>query len=105
VTSQAQTSEMRSRVVAVIILQQLGGKRFITMTRSKNFIAIGNRLGGLFFQIGFCKGYMSIILDYDDTYKVEFKTLRGRLLKKYSGVYCENLRGIFQEETGLLTSL
>jgi hypothetical protein len=91
---------------AGIILQQLGGNRFIAMTGAKNFGFYGNTLK---FQIPNRKArYVTITLDDSDTYTMTFKKLvRVDLVTvaEHTGVYDDMLQSTFTEVTGLYTSL
>lgn len=96
--------------VAETILQQLGGNRFIAMTGARNFVG---RPASLTFAL---PGRMTtnganrvvVELTSDDLYTVEFLRVRGLNLStvgEVSGVYAESLRAVFEQETGLRTSL
>jgi len=95
--------------VAKIILQQLGGNKFIVMTGAKNFVDHGNK--ALSFRIGRnSKGinYVKITLKASDTYDMEFGRIQGSkytVKKIESGVYNDQLQKIFTLHTGLYTSL
>lgn len=104
--------------VAQIILNQLGGSRFVAMTGAKNLISTGRdekQLGALSFKLprGFAaKGinYVRVTLDSDDTYTVTFAKFNTRsyevkTVSEFAGVYNDSLRGLFTSETGLDTSL
>jgi len=93
-----------------IILQQLGGNRFIVMTGASQFAqdrtslrfalparAAKNRIR-----------YCIITLAGDDTYDMEFGTAMGvryRLVAERRGIYCDQLADVFTAETGLYTRL
>ena len=96
--------------VAQTILAQLGGKRFIAMTGSKNFVgsekAISFKVGRNAKKVT----HFRVTLDENDTYSVEFmkwnaRALEMKTIKKSEGVYCDMLQDIFTEETGLYTRL
>jgi hypothetical protein len=96
--------------VGQIILRQLGGNRFITMTGAKNFLTGGKdltfRIPGNITKNGV--NVVKIVLDPSDTYTVTFSKLRGIKLTPVStheDVYCDNLRDVFETNTGLRTSL
>lgn len=99
-------------IVAKTILEQLGGRRFISMTGARDFIGSGN---GLTFKIpgggGFTKNSVNavrITLDPSDTYHIEFLRIRKfevKTIADHSNIYAEQLQEIFKEETGLNTSL
>ena len=71
--------------VAKIILQQLGGNKFVAMTGARNLLNVGN---GLSFKIpgsgGFAKNginYIKVTLNGLDTYDMEFGRIRGQIIK------------------------
>ena len=73
----------RNQEIANIILQQLGGNKFIVMTGAKQFVAIDR---GIRFRIGrnaTRTNMMRITLRGDDTYKMEFIYIR-KLPNRYS---------------------
>lgn len=99
----------RNQEIATIILQQLGGRRFTTMTGAKNIYAIEN---GLSFRLpkfnGVKVNYVSITLNGNDLYDIEFKRIYGTKItdiSKANDVYCEDLQEVFEQNTGLLTHL
>ena len=96
--------------VAETILQQLGGNRFIAMTGARNFVG---RPASLTFAL---PGRMTtnganrvvVELTSDDLYTVEFLRVRGlnlSIVGEVSGVYADSLRAVFEQATGLRTSL
>jgi hypothetical protein len=101
---------MTTMEVAKTILEQLGGNRFVAMTGAKYLLGGENELQ---FQIGSgaAKGInaVRITLDATDTYTMRFyKIGRGARVSEIaapSGVYAEDLRRVFEQHTGLLTSL
>ena len=93
--------------VANTILQQLGGGRFIAMTGARLFCGDNTSLQ---FSIPTAKGInkVRIVLDPSDTYTVEFYNLRGTKITKKAAVndiYAEDLCDVFEDHTGLYTSL
>jgi len=94
--------------VAEIILQQLGGRKFLAMTGAKNLLSDKDALS---FKIPKAKqniNYVKIVLNYKDTYNVEFGKVRGinyDIIKKFDDVYAEDLQRIFTDVTGLDTHL
>ena len=99
--------------VAKIILQQIGGRRFVSMTGSHDFINLGN---GLRMSLGRNKtsaNRLEIIYDEGaDLYNLRFyrqsfskKTfeVKTKDIKTYEGVYCDMLEDIFTDVTGLYT--
>ena len=97
-----------SNTIATTILDQLGGRMFVTMTGAKNLLDHGN---GLSMKIGRnAQGvsHVKIILDPSDTYSVQFLSVRGvKVTEKATmeGVYADQLTGIFETHTGLYTSI
>lgn len=103
---------MADMSVANTILEQLGGRQFITMTGARHLLARDN---GLTFRLpggrGFCKdgiNYVTVTLTAMDDYTVEFFRIRGANvtgIEQNEGVYAENLKMVFTEATGLRTRL
>lgn len=99
---------MREQQIASTILQQLGGNRFLAMTGAHS-ASIAVR--GLSLKLPRNKSkaqYLHIMLDDDDTYTMKFMRMRNFHLenvKEINGVYCDKMRSIFTETTGLETSL
>ena len=103
-----------------IILNQLGGNRFVVMTGSKNFVADGNTLRMTLAKNGSKANRLYITLDADDTYTMHFfKYTAPRFnsktysftdekiteVKTFHGVYCDQLQELFTEVTKLYTNL
>lgn len=90
------------------ILAQLGGNRFIVMTGAKHPLAIEN---GLQFKLprNECGVQMvRIILDVNDTYRMEFCRVRKNVaipLTVKTDVYCDMLQEVFTDQTGLYSTL
>ena len=106
--------------VANVILQQLGGNKFIVMTGSKHFLSDGNTLRMSLTKNDSKANRLEVTLDADDTYTMRFyKYTAGRLNKKtlswtedkvvevykVNGVYWDMLQAVFTEITGLATRL
>ena len=97
--------------VAETILQQLGGRRFVAMTGARQFLGGKNSLSFKLPGKNFCKGdinYVRIELTPMDVYDMVFCRIRGTNvteIAKHEGIYNDQLRGIFTQETGLRTSL
>jgi hypothetical protein len=101
---------MTDQTVAKTILAQLGGNRFVVMTGAKNLTSRSNAL--LFMlpaRMAKNKAtYVDITLDGNDTYTVSFfkrNKFDLKLISKHDMIYCDQLRELFTEETGLYTSL
>lgn len=96
--------------IANTILQQLGGHKFTVMTGAKNLIGLSDglslRLPSNFATDGI--NYIRITLSPADTYDIEFARIRGLKitpLGSIDGVYCDDLRRIISDKTGLALSL
>lgn len=96
--------------IAKIILQQLGGNKFVTMTGAKDLIAgedyLGFKLPSRFAKDGV--NYIKVTLNASDTYTMMFQKwnwAKGKCLfaHEHEDVYCEDLQRIFTSETGLCT--
>ena len=94
--------------VSQIILQQLGGTRFMSMTGAKNFITTDRTLS---MKVGKnSKGVSHITITLvNDLYTIEALSIRGfnepKSKGKFEGVHAENLRSSFTSLTGMETSL
>lgn len=107
-----------------IILNQLGGNKFIVMTGSKNFVADGNTLRMTLAKNGSKANRLHITLEADDTYTMHFfrytaggwrvnhkagtiteKKEKIEEVKTFHGVYFDQLQELFTEVTKLYTRL
>jgi len=99
---------MTDKEIAQIILQQLGGNRFVAMTGAASF-AYGDK--SLTFRLKRNPENIfgvRIKLNDMDTYDMEFLTMRKfevKVKSKSEGVYNDMLQEVFTRHTGLLTSL
>ena len=99
---------MTDMTVAHEILNQLGGRRFITMTGSSNFVGSNNSLS---FKVGSNPKkitHVRIVLNLHDLYDIEFMRIWGTKTSfsyTENDVYNDQLRKTFTEYTGLYTSL
>ena len=91
------------KTIAMTILHQLGGNRFIAMTGAKNLSCNNDALMFMFPKNKTCW----IILDEDDTYSMRFFKLNWKLIdplilvSEHHGIYCDQLQNIFTKQTGL----
>lgn len=105
---------------ADIILEQLGGNKFLVMTGAHHLLADGNTLRMQLPKNESKANRLWITLEADDTYTMDFfKFTAGRLnkktfswtddkrvdVKKIKGVYCDMLQDIFTSVTGMYTYL
>ena len=105
---------------ATTIINQLGGNKFLAMTGSKDILALENGVRMKLQKNMSGANMLEIILDPLDTYNMRFyKYTPGRLNKKtwvytddkiteiedLSGVYFDQLQGIFTNITGMDTHL
>ncbi len=95
---------------AGIILQQLGGNKFIMMTGAKQFVRDDKNMT-IMFKIGRnakSVNYVKIRLNSMDTYDMSFNRIRKFEVKEIShanGIYNDQLQDVFTQHTGLETSL
>lgn len=99
--------------VAKIILQQIGGSRFLTMTGSRDLINLGNGLRMSLSRNKTSANRLEIIYDGGaDLYNLRFYRqsvskkafeVKTKDIKTYEGVYCDMLEEIFTDVTGLYT--
>lgn len=95
-----------NNAIATTILNQLGGRRFIAMTGSKNFVAGKNSLAMKLSRNSSGANHLKISLNALDTYDVKFISIRNCNFKtkhEFKGVYCDQLVNIFETTTGLYT--
>ena len=103
----------RFQQVASTILSQLGGNKFVIMTGAKQIVFDSGKdeQGAIQFKIGRNSSKANIVkieLRGDDTYTMKFfqyRKMELKELKAYEGIYCDQLRSIFTDYTGLFTSL
>ncbi len=94
--------------ISKIILEQLGGNKFIAMTGAKNFVG-GKK--SLSFKIGDnCKKvtHVRITLSDKDLYDMEFLKIRGikvSVLNKSEDLCFDSLQKVFTLHTGMYTHL
>jgi len=98
-----------NKTVAIEILKQLGGNRFIAMTGAKNFTCDNNSMGFQISNRNLLKArFVKITLNIWDTYDIEFKTIKKNeivTLDSLSGIYNDQLQEVFTSKTGLNTHL
>ena len=101
---------MSKSLVAVTILDQLGGNRFIAMTGARNFLG-GER--ELQFRIPLALPHginaVRVRLTSADLYDISFYRtgpgLRLRTIREDEGIYYDQLQEVFTAATGLSTQL
>ena len=101
--------------IAVTILQQIGGRRFIAMTGSHDFINLGNGLRMSLSRNKTSANRLEILYDegadlynmrfYRRTFSIKTCEVKTKDIKTYDGVYCDMLEDIFTDVTGLYTRL
>ena len=102
-------NEKMDKNQATELLRQLGGNRFRMMVGAKQ-MSLGK--DGLTMKIGRnSKAISHVMIDLDrgkDLYIMKFIRVRKgipKIVKKYTDVYADQLKKIFEKETGLYTSL
>ena len=93
-------------VAAQMIIDQLGGRRFLAAAGARNLVASGSVV---YFELPRCKGGINrlfIVLDADGMYTVEAGrwnrwTLKIEPVSREQGVLHHNLRKTFAFVTGL----
>lgn len=98
-----------SQTIASEILNQLGGNKFLVMTGSKNLVATGTGLRMTLTRNKAAAKYLLITLNGLDLYDVDFftvdKNYNTKSKAKFENVYCDQLKSLFTETTGLYTKL
>ena len=107
--SYSQETGARSREIADEILRQLGGRQFLTMTGAHNLVALGTFLAFRLPGRG-RYNYVQIELTPMDTYDVTFSKWNFNSYEKIRetklyDVYWDQLVELFEERTGLYTTL
>jgi len=98
--------------VVQTIYSQIGGGRFKVMTGAKDFTAHNEQCGGLSFKLprfsGIKINHVKIVLNGSDLYDITFGRIHGNnfsVISEHKDVYNDDLRPLFESETGLRTSL
>lgn len=106
--------------ISEVILEQLGGKRFLAMTGTRGLLADGNTLRMTLAKNESRANRLYITLDANDTYTMRFFCYTADKLNKetmawadeiidevaeYKNVFADDLRRIFSLATGLDTRL
>lgn len=102
-----------TKQIAATIFQQLGGKKFAVMTGAKHYGAKLEENGStsLSFKIGRNSksvNYVKISLNDKDLYDISFMAIskvKRTLKASFKDLYCDQLVPIFEQETGMHTSL
>jgi hypothetical protein len=97
---------------AQTIISQLGSNKFLAMTGARNLLSHTDKCGGLSFKLpkfsGVKVNYIKILLNGNDLYDIEFGRIYGntyKVIAEHSDIYSDQLRSLFESETGLRTSL
>ena len=94
--------------VAGQILQQLGGSKFTAMVGAKHYQDNGGNTLVTKFKGSRIANIMYITLNSMDLYDVKickYKGMELKTVKEVKNCYCDTLTEIFEETTGLRTSL
>jgi len=93
--------------ISETIIKQLGGRQFMYMVNSKDMVYDHNSLTMKISRNNTKGNYFRVTLR-NDLYDLEFFSVRNlekKVKKTIEGVEVSMLRNIFEEETGLYTSL
>lgn len=98
-----------SKQIAADILAQLGGRRFLLMTGSKN-LAFGNASLNMKLARNVSGATrLTVALSSSDTYTMTFKKINRKFevltVCELDHLYCDQLQTIFTQITGLYTNL
>jgi hypothetical protein len=102
--------ENQGQLLAKEILNQLGGNKFLVMTGSKNLAYDNSSLSMHLTRNKSKAKYLKIELTSMDTYNMIFKgfnkkTFEFPVVKRFDGIYADQLQSIFTDVTGLYTKL
>ena len=94
---------------AETILKQMGGiGRIRAMTGAKQFLALAGQYVGVQFKfpnrLRSRGNYVRITLNVGDTYDMRFQN-GAKVVAEFKGVYADQLKSLFEEQTGLRLSL
>lgn len=95
----------------MVILDQLGGNKFIAMTGAKQFVRDGDSMLQFSLPRGFAKNKANKVrveLNANDLYDLKFYYIRGvnvHLISTSYNVGAGELQAVFTRETGLDTRL
>ncbi len=107
--NQTETTKKSDITVATEIIKQLGGRRFIAMTGSKNFVYDSYSLSMRLTRNKAGAQYLNIKLNGLDLYDMVFMSFdhagNKTIKAEYSNIYFDDLQNIFTSVTGLNTSL
>jgi len=100
----------KTKHIAETILQQMGGQnRIAAMTGARNFVNLGN---GVSFKFKLCRrfNYFKVVLNAAlDLYEVTLSRVdkwgEQKNQETFEGIYWDQLKGIFEQKTGLRLSL
>jgi hypothetical protein len=105
-------SNIERKAIAMMILDQLGGRAFMAMTGAKNLAVLDS---GLSFSLpgtpGFVRdgiNHVRLTLNALDTYDIDWGRVWGtkyRVVIRDEHIYNDSLQALFGERTGLATSL
>ncbi len=90
--------------IAATILQQIGGKRFMVMTGSHDFINLGNGLRMSLSRNKTSANRLEILYNmrfYRQSFSRKTFEVKIKDIKTYEGVYCDMLEDIFSDVTGM----
>lgn len=93
--------------IASTILAQLGGNKFLVMTGAKNAMGTDS-LSMQLARSSSKANRLKIKLEANDTYTMIFgryAKLEVKTVAEYRDVYADQLRSIFEAETGMITAL
>ena len=108
-----QPTSQYAKEIAQTILQQMGGRHFVAMTGVRNLV-YGENQWGPYLQMRLSKNknrYTHLIVQYyeaTDIYGMDFMQVNKDGIRKsveIPNVYCDDLAELFEEHTGLYTSL
>lgn len=93
---------------AKIILEQLGGHKFIVMTGAKNFTGTEKSLSFRIMRNAKKVTHVKVTLNWKDLYDIEFvrvHKLKVNPISEAKDIYFDELQRVFTEETGLHTQI
>ena len=96
----------RNKVVATTIIKQMGGSgRLKAMVGANNFAVCHDDEGGVLFKFKVSRkaNLVKVVLQANDTYNMIFYRMgkKEKVVREVQEVYCDMLKPLFEETTGL----
>lgn len=95
---------MTNLEIAKIIMEQLGGNKFVVMCGVKDVRAVSNGVGFKIMKNNLKCNYIEIKLNGNDLYDIKYYSIRGtnvNVKHELNDVYAEDMISLMEEDLGL----